>query len=65
MACEITLTTSDIFVFGEIRISSLSKRLNNLSSVPLKDGIVLLLGNMTLADGFQPETTAGFHLYPV
>jgi hypothetical protein len=65
MACEIALTTSDIFVLRKVRISSLSKRLDNLPAVALEHSVVLLLGNVTLANGFQPESTAGFHLYPV
>ena len=58
MTGNIPLLTCDVFVFGEIGVPPLTKRLNNFTSIRFnKDGIPLFLGIMGALDSFQAQSS--------
>ena len=63
MSTQIPSSTSHILVLRKVRVSFLSKRLNNLTPIRLdKHCIELLFSNMALANGFELQTTSLHYL---
>ena len=63
MTTQIPSSTSHILVLRKVRVSFLSERLNNLTSIGFdKDCIELLLCDVTLFDCLQNQLTSCFHL---